>query len=113
MNSLIARNAALVLIGYLLWFVLSGIYGNHVQQTIAREDKQFKQQQTAHGEPATRAAKNSNLTSDERRLTADDIRQIAMYQRLPSWVKNSPNKHLSLEEVEEIVSTGRLPSSKR
>lgn len=118
MNSLTARNAALLLILYLLWFVFSGIYKNHSQQALAREAKEFRQQeitrdQRARHSPITSvsvsSAASSEGSSNQRRLTDDEIRQIAMTRQLPSWVKNSHNKRLSLEEVEEIASSGKLP----
>jgi hypothetical protein len=117
MNSLTARNAALLLILYLLWFVFSGIYKNHSQQTLAREEKEFRQQEIARDLHARRSPNISESrssvaateASNQRSLTADEIQQIAMTRQLPNWVKNSKNKRLSLEEVEEIVSSGKLP----
>jgi hypothetical protein len=121
MNSLTARNAALLLIIYLLWFVFSGIYKNHSQQILAREEKEFRQQEIARDLHARRspnisasmssAASNdaSEKSKNQRSLTADEIQQIAMTGRLPSWVKGSENKRLSIEEVEEIMSSGKLP----
>jgi hypothetical protein len=117
MNFLTARNAALLLILYLLWFVLSGIYKNHTQQALMREQKEFQQQEITRIQHARHSAITSSTTSaaktesrsNKRSLTADDIRTISTTGRLPSWAKNADKKRLSLDEIEEIISSGKLP----
>jgi hypothetical protein len=121
MNSLTARNAALLLVLYLLWFVFSGIYENHSQQPLAKEVEEFRQQEMARDKHARRspnisASMSSAAHSDaseksknQRTLTADEMQQISITGRLPSWVKGSENKRLSIEELEEIMSSGKLP----
>lgn len=114
MNSLTSRNAALLLILYLLWFVFSGIYKNHTQQTLAREEQEFRQQEIARDShakraPITSASTTAVASNNQRRLTAEEIQKICMTRQLPNWVKGSKNKRLSIDEVEEIVSSGKLP----
>ena len=121
MNSLTARNAALLLVLYLLWFVFSGIYENHSQQTLAKEVEEFRQQEMARDKHARRspnisasmssAASSgaSEKNNNQRILTADEMLQIGVTGRLPSWVKGSENRRLSIEEVEEIMTSGKLP----
>ncbi len=117
MNSLTARNAALLLIFYLLWFVFSGIYENHSQQTLAKEVEEFRQQEMARDKHARRSPNSSESrssvatteASNQRSLTAEEMQQISITGRLPSWVKGSENKRLSIEEVEEIMTSGKLP----
>lgn len=126
MNSLTARNAALFLIFYLLWFVFSGIYKNHVQQTLAIKTQIIQEQEIARDDTATHSpivsppviSTNSDHDSIDKRiiddsylkrtLTEPEIRAVMMTRKLPNWAKNSESKYLSLEEVEEIVSSRNL-----
>jgi hypothetical protein len=92
MNSLLARNACLVLIAALLWHVFSGIYSYEEPINYSYRIKTIL-----------------GLEAKNRPANADEIEKVLRSGHLLSTKPGKEGRKLTIEELENLASTGMLP----
>lgn len=111
MNSPVIKNIGLIWIALLLFITIRGIEIGQPQENLTSEVTSAEGPcSNPCSAPQYKVVAQTKLeASNNRRLTAEEIREISINGKLPAWVKGSSHRKLSLEEIEDIVATGQLP----
>jgi hypothetical protein len=109
MNSIAARNAALLLILSLLLYVFNGIYSQQIQHS----QQQPSFESTMGHKPLPHSTQTSSTVTAtgviSHHANAEEVGQVMRTGRLPATTAGKEGRKLSVDELEEVASTGQLP----
>jgi hypothetical protein len=107
MNSIAARNLALLLILSLLLYVFNGISANQLQSSRQRGDNKLTH--IVKPKPTSTPAVASAERRTNQPASAEAVEQVMRTGRLPATKIGQEGRKLSLEELEEVAATAQLP----